>query len=234
MDGAASEEKFTRVKGMRYLGFLRAVHERKKPTWYLEIGTNRGSSIVLADCASVVIDPQFRLSSDIIGKKPELHMFQQTSDDAFACDRLANLGVQFDMAFLDGLHVAEFLLRDFMNTEKCMADDGVIFFHDTAPFDHAMTNREFLRGVPAWTGDVWKLLPILREYRPELDVQHLDCKPTGLTMIRGPWRKSQALQQNYDAIVKRFAPMDLAGFGVNAFYTQFAPVSAQTVLEEGF
>ena len=231
MDGTATEEKFTRVRGMRYLEFLRGVHAAMQPQWYLEIGTNRGNSIVLADCAAIVIDPQFRLSADVIGKKPELHMFQMTSDDAFACDRLKKLGIRIDMAFLDGLHVAEFLLRDFMNTEAMMADDGVIFMHDTAPFDHVMTNREFLRGIPASTGDVWKILPILKEYRPELEILHLDCKPTGLTMIRGPWRKSNALKKNYAEILERFVPMDLMGFGVNRFYADFAPVSAKFTLE---
>jgi Methyltransferase domain len=226
----ATQGNFLRANGMHYYSFLRGTHVKRRPKWYLEVGTCKGKSLTSVTCSSVAIDPSFKLQVPVHLDKPVLLMLQATSDDAFASDAYKNLSARFDIAFLDGMHRFEYLLRDIINAERSMAKDGVIFLHDTAPFNFEMTARKQISG--SWTGDVWKLLPILAEYRPDLTVDHLDCKPTGLTMIRGNWGASDALQANYEKIVSQYMEMNINDYGVEKFYQQFGFSSAAAQLEK--
>jgi len=36
-----------------------------------------------------------------------------------------------------------------------------------------------------WTGDVWKIVPALIKFRPDLRVFTIACPPTGLTVVCG-------------------------------------------------
>ena len=77
------------------------------------------------------------------------------------------------------MHLFEYLLRDFMNTEAASDPKGVIMMHDLVPHDLAMTTRDLSAIRGAWTGDVWKLLPILQRWRPDLTLTMLNLRPTG-------------------------------------------------------
>lgn len=180
------DSQFGPANGMRYLDFFRRLHNAAAPRWYLEIGTRDGASLRISQCASIAIDPNFRIASDMIGKKPVLHALQCTSDEAFEGETLSRLGASIDIAFLDGMHLIEFLVRDIANTERLMAPNGIILIHDTRPINHISARRSRPKVGGAWTGDVWKILPILHEYRPDLSVRHVDCRPTGLTLVEGP------------------------------------------------
>ena len=217
---------------MRYLDFLSKVHSVAQPDWYLEIGTRSGRSLVLASCASIAIDPEFQLKGDALGSKPALHLFQETSDAAFANPRLKALDARIDIAFLDGLHRFEFLLRDVINTEAMMSEDGVMFLHDVAPRTVEMTSREIPVAGTAWTGDVWKLMPILKRYRPDLDAVVLDCPPTGLAMITGPWRQSDALIRHYDEILAEWMGVELGTYGIPRYYVTHPMGAADMVLAQ--
>ncbi|MFT4039799.1 MAG: hypothetical protein QM692_16600, partial [Thermomicrobiales bacterium] len=61
------------------------------------------------------------------------------------------------------------------------------------------TSREPLRG--AWVGDVWKIVPCLRAYRPDLALTLVDTPPSGLLALRRPEQVDPALETHYDAIV---------------------------------
>src|ERR1700731_2898841 len=58
------------------------------PKTYFEIGTLHGDTLALARCASLAVDPEFRLNKpeifDQIVNKPKLMLFQMASDDFFA------------------------------------------------------------------------------------------------------------------------------------------------------
>ncbi|MGQ0564694.1 MAG: class I SAM-dependent methyltransferase [Gemmobacter sp.] len=224
------EGAYVRARGQDYREFFKDLHERAKPKWYLEIGTNKGRSLNFVSCSTVAIDPFFQLEAPPQGTKPILLLIQDTSDAAFASDVMKGVNPRFDIAFLDGMHKFEFLLRDLMNAERFMAKDGMIFMHDTSPKRSGMSNRDPLPKV-AWTGDVWKLLPIIAEYRPDLKVDHLDCRPTGLTMVRGDWGKNDALTKNYDAIIARYMDMTLEEFGVANYFAAHPHVSAAKFME---
>jgi predicted O-methyltransferase YrrM len=62
-------------------------------------------------------------------------LVRSTSDEYFSRpDPLALTGGQpFDLAFIDGLHLLEFALRDFINTERFSTPTSVIVFDDVLP-----------------------------------------------------------------------------------------------------
>ncbi|MCX7644249.1 MAG: class I SAM-dependent methyltransferase [Rhodobacteraceae bacterium] len=216
-----------RVAGLDYLEYLRRLHAERQPAWYLEIGTRTGRSLALSRARSIAIDPRFRLAADAVGGKPELHLFQMTSDDVFRQGHLERLDAAIDLAFLDGMHRYEFLLRDFMNTERFMAPGGEILLHDCVPWCRAMTVRDQADcPIPQWTGDVWKLVPILRTYRPDLRVTVLDCAPTGLVSVTGLDPGNRELFRRYDEIIAAFDARDDVEATVNAF--ELVPVAPVT------
>ena len=114
--------------GQFYQDCLRIIHQTMRPEAYLEIGTLNGDTLALAKCAAIAIDPCFQVNQAIMGQKSSLFMFQTTSDEFFRSNRAsAILGRPLDMAFLDGMHLFEYLLRDFSNTERCCATNRSLY-----------------------------------------------------------------------------------------------------------
>jgi hypothetical protein len=220
---------------MQYRRFLATLHSRLLFDWYLEVGCRSGESFAPVRSKTIAVDPFFRAEINIIGKKPALHVFQTTSDDFFGNGFLARNDIRLSLAFLDGMHLFEFLLRDFMNTEAAMDARGVILLHDCVPYGPKMTRRD-LDNLPegAWTGDVWKLIPILQKWRPELTITVLDCQPTGLVCVSGLDPANRVLADNYDRIVADFSDMDIKEFGVERFFASFEYTGARLVARKGF
>lgn len=226
---------YVKPPGMYYRRFLAQLHADCLFDWYLEVGCRSGESFAPVRSKTIAVDPFFRAEINIIGKKPALHVFQQTSDDFFASGFLARNDIRLGLAFLDGMHLFEFLLRDFINTEAQMAPGGVILLHDCVPYGAKMTRRD-LDNLPdgPWTGDVWKLIPILQAWRPELKLTVLDCQPTGLVAVSGLDPTSRVLGENYDRIVQDFTDTSLKDFGVERFFASFAMVNARAERSAGF
>ena len=179
--------------------FLAKVHEVLKPEVYLEIGVQYGTSLALAEKSHIAIgvDPQ-PLIGFTNNTRPNQGVFTMTSDDYFE----AVLHQEpVELGFIDGLHLFEQTLRDFMNMEQRMAPDGVIIIDDVLPYSQAIAEREQPPGD--WTGDVWKLYPILRQYRPDLKIVLVDTTPTGTMVITnldpGSW-----WEDRYDAAVAKW------------------------------
>ncbi|WP_159086898.1 glycosyltransferase family protein [Loktanella sp. Alg231-35] len=205
---------FPRAKGLQYLAFLEEMHLALEPEWYLEIGTQTGASLAKSRARSVSVDPQFVLRHDVWSGVPELHLFQQTSDEFFAAGHLQRLGGTFGLAFLDGMHLYEFLLRDLINAERHMTPGGHIVLHDCLPWSEnmALRDRTEVKGR-AWTGDVWKVVPILKTFRPDLKVEIFDAAPTGLVVVSNLDPQSKVLADRYDEIVAKFDQNgDLIGY----------------------
>lgn len=213
---------FKQANGLKYNAFMAALHRDVLVDWYMEVGCRSGRIFANSRSKTIAVDPFFRAETNIIGTKPALHVFQQTSDDFFAGDFLKAMKIKLSFSFLDGMHLFEFLLRDFMATEKASDPNGVIALHDCCPFSHEMTTRD-LSNLPkqAWTGDVWKLIPILMEYRPDLTITVLDALPTGVVLITGLDPKSRVLDKKYAEIVELYADMTLEEFGLEAFNALF-------------
>jgi hypothetical protein len=226
---------FIRPVGPSYYKFLGALHQAMLFDWYMEIGCRQGVSFAPVRSKTIAVDPFFRAEINIIGKKPALHIFQATSDDFFAQKFMQRNGIQLGVSFLDGMHLYEYLLRDFMNTEAASHPDGVILLHDCVPFDHGMTTRD-LNNLPrgAWTGDVWKLIPILQRWRPDLTLTILDCRPTALVAVTNLKPGNRDLHDAAAEIHAEFGAVDLETWGLERFFQSFEMVSALDCATGGF
>ncbi len=185
--------------------FLSGVHASYKPRSYLEIGINDGRGLHRSRTRTIGVDPAFKITAEF---ECDLQMVRATSDDFFARpNAIAHFpeGV-IDMAFIDGLHIFEFALRDFMNTEKLSAPSSVIVFDDMLPRTVAEAARN--RHTMEWTGDVFRVISVLERYRPDLVIIPLDTEPTGLLLVLGADPTNTVLHDNYDAILAEYVTED--------------------------
>ncbi len=223
----SAEPATVHLKGLPYLDALRALHAALTPATYLEIGTSRGDSLAVASCVSIAVDPAFRLDRDVAGTKPGLHLVRETSAAFFASGRLAALApAGIDFAFIDGLHLIEAVLDDFIGAERHAAPGGLIALHDVLPINLQMAARD---GAPGrrdrdtadwWTGDVWKIIPILARHRPDLKLANLDCPPTGLTLVHGLDPANDTLALARDAILDEWCEVTLDAYTISRLYEE--------------
>jgi hypothetical protein len=111
-----------------------------------------------------------------------------------------------DLVFIDGMHLFEFALRDFMHVERLAAPATLVVIDDIFPNHAAQAARD--RRTRVWTGDVWKLHRCLREVRPDLFLLPLDTRPTGLLLIAGLDPGNRVLWDRYNPVVKNFRDRD--------------------------
>jgi hypothetical protein len=122
---------------------------------YLEIGLQSGANFneVKADY-KISVDPDSRSDSPT---------FLMTSDDFFDQNKET-----FDIIFIDGLHHADQVYKDIMNSLDILEEGGAIVCHDILP-----TSR-IIQAVPReqdiWTGDCWKAYAFLKGTRPDLQM----------------------------------------------------------------
>ena len=192
--------------GHGYFALLEDMHERLRPRTYAEIGVYTGRSLARARPGTklVGIDPKPLVVDPAV--EAVARIFRMTSDEFFERHDLKEVlgGLPVDLAFIDGMHLFEFVLRDFMNLERNSGEKSVILIHDTAPPDSETAQRE--AETPGWTGDVWKIIPCLREFRPDLQITAIDVPP-GMTMVEGLDPTSGVLAGAYDEILARYVPM---------------------------
>jgi hypothetical protein len=188
-----------------YLDFLRDTHRRLQPRRYLEIGVRWGHSLGVSRCVSVGIDPAFSIESEL---HTEVELFRTTSDEYFSRpDPLAPVGgLPFDLTFIDGMHLFEFALRDFIHAERHSSATGVVILDDVLPRNAAEAARD--RVTSAWTGDVYPILPVLEKYRPDVLTVPVGTQPTGLLMVLGLDPTSTTLSDHYDEIMAEFRSPD--------------------------
>jgi hypothetical protein len=184
---------------------LRRIHELVQPRTYLEIGVETGATLALARAAerAIGIDPDAaKLRSDLV--PPCARVFHETSDAFFSRHtRDQAFGPHHvDLAFIDGMHWFEYALRDFINVESWSAPNACIVLHDCLPVFPLTASRE--RRTKFWVGDVWKVVPILRQYRPELRVKIVATAPSGLCVVRGLDAGSRVLRDRLEEIVQHY------------------------------
>jgi hypothetical protein len=221
--------------GQRYTETLDVLHQTMAFDWYMEIGCRAGRTFAPVVSKTIAVDPFFKAEANIIGSKPRLFVFQETSDDFFASKFLKQMDIKLSFSFLDGMHLFEFLLRDFYHTEANSDPNGVIALHDCVPFNERMLTRD-LQNLPKgpWTGDVWKLIPILRKYRPDLKLTVLSCRPTGLVLVSKLDPDNKSLKKNYDQILADWTQTDLIDYGLARFYDGFDLVDPVAFRDEGY
>jgi hypothetical protein len=199
------------LTGDSYLELLGRLHAFLEPKTYVEIGVWEGASLRLTKpgTTGIGIDPRPRISGEL---PRNVRVVQETSDEFFANRdvRRALGGNAVELAFIDGMHRFEFVLRDFMNLEAYCTENALILIHDCYPRDAASSGRDPIPDADFWTGDVWRALVALRRHRPDLDAATLASPPSGLGLIRKLDPKSTVLRQNYEQIVKEMFDYDFS------------------------
>lgn len=213
------------LAGMHYIEVLKTFHHELRPQNYLEIGTATGDSLVFVTCPTIAIDPEFHLRPDALKGKPVCALYQMMSDRFFEShDPKTILGGPVEMAFLDGMHRCEFLLRDFINVERHCKRNSVIFIHDCVPVETLIADRvNRQHSIEShrtgwWIGDVWRTLLMLKSRRPDLRITVLDAFPTGLACITNLDQSSRILSRDYAAIVDEMLSWSLEDIGLAEYH----------------
>jgi hypothetical protein len=190
---------------MDYLDFIGAVHERLEPPTYLEIGIRFGASLALSKATTVGVDPAYELRH----QAPDgAELFRETSDAFFErTDALRHFeGRPAAMSFIDGMHLAEYALRDFINVEAHSHWTSAVIFDDILPRDADEAARE--RTTRVWAGDVFKIMGIFEQQRPDLIVLRVGTEPTGLLLVLGLDPASSVLSDRYDELEREIVTPD--------------------------
>lgn len=190
---------------MSYLDVLEKMHETLNPTLYLEIGVRNGQSLKRSTCESIGVDP---LPSDTLKLTSNQTIVPVRSDDFFEFHSKSLLkDRKVDLAFIDGMHLFEFALRDFINIEKFASNKTIIVIDDIYPSHPIQAQRD--RQSQVWTGDIWKLKHCLEKHRPDLNIVSLDTAPTGLLVISGLKPNNTKLESQYNPIVREYMNLTL-------------------------
>lgn len=177
-----------------------------KPDFYFEIGVDQGLSLARAKGKALGVDARPKLN--LVVELPETAKIVGISSDAFFKRCAKHEFTQPpDLAFIDGMHLFEFVLRDFMNLEKYAAPYALVGIDDIFPCHPIQAERR--RQSDAWTGDVWKIIPVLEKYRPNLTLLALRCSTTGMLLVSGLDANNRVLEDHYDEILAEYQP-DLA------------------------
>ncbi|MCW3017270.1 MAG: hypothetical protein JWO02_4362, partial [Solirubrobacterales bacterium] len=199
------------LPGEGYLTWLERIYAFLNPSSVLEIGVSKGLSLatVRPPAIAIGVDP---VPSSILPLQANSHIFPETSDAFFDAHRLDGLlgGHPLGAAFIDGLHLYEQSLKDFINVERYCGPESVVMFHDTIPLDEPTQSRA--TDTQFHTGDVWKTVLALRRYRPELDIFTIATPWTGLTVVTGFTDEDSGFAARYDEAVGRFIDEPFAPF----------------------
>ena len=181
---------------MHRLKFLERLHAVLEPSTYLEIGVRKGASLTLSHARSVGVDPRPEVEMPL---PAGTELVASTSDAYFAHGEPPFGGDPIDLALIDGMHLFEFALRDFVNVERRAAWWSVVVFDDVLPRHPAQAARE--RAATSWTGDLFKLVSVLDRRRPDLTCLRVDVAPTGLLLVLGADPANRVLSDRYEELL---------------------------------
>ena len=146
---------------------------------FLEIGLDEG---LCRD--GVFIDNKTSVDPSPYSDNPTHFM---TSDDFFKQNK-----EKFDIVFVDGLHEANQVYRDIINSLDFLLDGGTILCHDMMPMSKNQQTKE--RNTLLWLGDCWKAYAKLKGTRSDLEMFIVD-QDYGVGVIR---RGSQEISKELD------------------------------------
>ncbi|MBV6633813.1 MAG: class I SAM-dependent methyltransferase [Alphaproteobacteria bacterium] len=169
---------------MDYRSFLKHLHETRSPKRYFEIGVRTGQSMCFAKHAAIGVDPVVDIQEPM---QARVCLFAMTSDQFFNdydARALFN-GKGADMSLIDGMHLAEFAYRDFVNTARISAKGSLVILDDVLPTDIDIAGRD-CTDSSAWTGDVYRALTAIKVNFPTLKMVVVNISGKGLAFIKSP------------------------------------------------
>ncbi len=142
---------------------------------YLEIGVcNPSDCFDLVNCENKMgVDPGVEFPDNPV-------KYQMTSDEFFSGLEKGFLdldpGFQWDVIFIDGLHISTQVMRDVQNSLYHLKPNGFIFLHDCNPESYFMQREDYYVDgqQQPWNGTVWKVIYNLRSHRNDLVVNTIN------------------------------------------------------------
>ena len=157
---------------------------------YLEIGVNNAANINQIQCEQITgVDPEpavanYYKSCNIM-----------TSDAFFESNT-----DKFDIVFIDGLHEAEQVYKDIINSLDVLNDGGTIVCHDMKPRSYEAQLVPRIQKV--WNGDCWKAFVQLRTERNDLKMFVVDTDEGCGIITQGEQIKLKIVEEiNYKNLV---------------------------------
>lgn len=152
---------------------------------YLEIGYGNGANFDKIEC-------EYKLACDPQTINPDAQKI--TSDEFFKAFQS-----DLDVVFIDGLHHAEQVRKDIVNSMKCNAK--AIILHDTIP--HSKEMQEVPRNSKQWTGDCWRAAVGFIQSYPDVNVVTYRAD-FGLTVIYPAGKKVKKHFENKEMTYEEF------------------------------
>lgn len=132
---------------------LNALIQKHNLKSYLEVGVqDPRNNFEKIKCEIIMgVDPEIKAAAI-----PSV-FFVGTSDEFFLLNKR-----KYSLIFIDGLHTAEQVKRDFENSLRCLTDNGFILIHDVLPENEEGTLVP--RQTKKWWGDVYKFAMNIGQY----------------------------------------------------------------------
>lgn len=142
---------------------INGIIKETKSESYLEIGYGNGHNFKRIECSKKsTCDPE-TVEMDVKDDKGNvIKTFKPNSDEYFSLVK-----DNFDCIFIDGLHHADQVRKDIINSLKL--NPNVIILHDTLPKNKLMA--EVPRKQLSWTGDVWRAVVGFHENYPDVKIE---------------------------------------------------------------
>jgi tetratricopeptide (TPR) repeat protein len=201
--GALAALSSVMFPGPPYRVVIEHLHRLLQPATYLEVGLETGKTFALAAATRIAVGIDPHPEKVVVPASPNSRIYQMTSDEFFSREHAGAVfdGQAIDLAFIDGLHWFEYVLRDFANVERWCAPASTILLHDCLPIATVAAQRE--RASTFWVGDTWKALECLLEYRPDLHIHVVPTGPSGLVIVRHLDPRSTVLSDRMPEICAR-------------------------------
>lgn len=155
---------------MTRMDVINALIQKYNYKSYLEIGCQNNGCFDKIVCEKKIgVDPE---------KGGTLKM---TSDDFFYQNNEPSKRETFDIIFIDGLHHADQVYKDIINSLEILNEGGTIVCHDMIPSSYEA--QVVPRQTKHWNGDCWKAFVQLRVEKSDLEMRVIqtDC---GLGIIK--------------------------------------------------
>jgi hypothetical protein len=125
--------------------------------------------------------------------------YKQTSDEFFATIPAKQ---EYDVVFIDGLHLKAQVLRDVKNSLAHLSSNGALVLHDCSPLEakHAI---EDWPGHGTWNGTVWEAVAELRMTRTDLFITTVDVDYGCGIIKRGTQRLFETTLINFQLLEDR-------------------------------
>lgn len=184
---------------MRRTQVINDLIKERGHTSYLEIGLGDGTNFRNVVCdVKVGVDPEWDLIK-FSHLRTNGHLANVESDAFFDVNTQ-----KFDLIFIDGLHHADQVERDIINSWNCLNKGGTILIHDIKPLNEVC--QRVPRITVAWTGNVWRAWYGLAKNYPKLKLSYIEER-VGLGMIEKSNHKIkyffvdyQTTYQEYDRV----------------------------------